>query len=126
MFGIFGALGRHYFGKFLNGIRGFPVGTFCANISGSLIYTILYVVKGWLNDKADLSDSGAHDFALAIFFISAIETGFCSSLTTISSFVNDIYSLQVPKRYIYSIATILIAQIISITVTFIVYSSRGA
>ena len=116
MFGIFGALGRHYFGKFLNGIQGFPVGTFCANISGSLIYTILYVVKGWLNEKADLSDSGAQDFALAIFFISAIETGFCSSLTTISSFVNDIYSLQVPKRYIYSIATILIAQIISIII----------
>ena len=45
IFGIFGALSRHGFGLALNGIRGYPVGTFCANIVGCLIYTILYTIK---------------------------------------------------------------------------------
>ena len=77
--GTFGALCRHGFGLALNGIRGYPVGTFCANIIGSLIYTVLYTVKGSLV----LSDEGVGgpevnplpsvgDHALAIFFISAI------------------------------------------------------
>lgn len=59
------------------------------------------------------------DHALAIFFISAIETGFCSSLTTISSFVNDICNLARSKRYIYALATIICAQIISIIIVAI-------
>lgn len=107
-------MGRHGFGLLLNGIKGYPIGTFSANIVGSLIYTVLFIVKGRLN-KQDI-DSGSDQNALAIFFISAIMTGFCSSLTTISSFVNDMYNLDMTRRYIYAVTTILVAQLISCTI----------
>ena len=109
---MFGALGRHGLGLVLNGKKGYPIGTFSANMIGSLIYTILYLVKGSLVDKAD----EGNDYTLAIFFISSILTGFCSSLTTISSFVNDIYNLDILKRYIYAVTTVLIGQLISCTI----------
>ncbi|CAG5087299.1 Oidioi.mRNA.OKI2018_I69.PAR.g11512.t1.cds [Oikopleura dioica] len=44
LLGPFGALLRHFFGKQFNGWRGYPLGTFLANILGSIIYSILFVV----------------------------------------------------------------------------------
>jgi fluoride ion exporter CrcB/FEX len=42
--------------------------------------------------------------------LGAVLTGFCSSLTTISSFVNDICKLPSVKRYVYVICTIVVAN----------------
>ena len=45
LFGPVGALLRHILGLKLNGFKGFPLGTFCANVIGCLIYTILFSLK---------------------------------------------------------------------------------
>jgi len=81
IFGIFGALGRHFMGKNLNGKFGLPVGTFCANICGSIIYSCMFVTELSLRRKS-ASDWEKTPYFL---FLSVIQSGFCSSLTTISS-----------------------------------------
>jgi CrcB protein len=108
LFGPFGAICRHLFGYHFNGFKGYPFGTFLANIIGSTIYTILFGFKTFLTVE-NIPSSGA-------IWLAAIAGGFCSSFTTISSFVNDICNLCASKRYFYAFATIITAQVFTLFV----------
>lgn len=83
----FGALSRWYLGKVFNKSNHdtIPFGTFIANICGSVLFTILYVLSA---EKDDI---------LWRYWESAFAgllTGFCGCLTTVSSFVHEKFKLK--------------------------------
>ena len=74
--GGFGSMLRYVIGKALNTSQNFPIGTFTANIIGSLLIGILL---GWSLKSDTLTQN--HTLLLA--------TGFCGGLTTFSSFAYE-------------------------------------
>ena len=81
----FGALTRWYLGKVFNGKHDIPLGTFIANIVGSLLFTIFYVMSA---EKDDLF------WRYWETAFAGILTGFCGCLTTVSSFVHEKFKLK--------------------------------
>ncbi|CAH1763860.1 17329_t:CDS:2 [Entrophospora sp. SA101] len=87
----------------------FPIGTFAANILGSTILGILYLLgHGTIssNTGCDLISSGLAD-------------GFCGCLTTISTFAAEITTLPKKRAYAYALSSTITALVI---VTLIVGS----
>ena len=83
----FGALSRWYLGKVFNKSSHdkIPLGTFIANICGSLLFTVLYVLS------AEKDDIFWRYWESAF---AGILTGFCGCLTTVSSFVHEKFKLK--------------------------------
>ena len=52
----FGGLSRHFLGMYFNGWKRFPLGTFLANIFGSLILTILPVTRISISSSNETDD----------------------------------------------------------------------
>lgn len=106
LMGAFGALLRFklsiYNGRFFK--SWFPTGTLMANILGCLLIAILYLlILGMINSNTStlLINNDVHQFILKGF-----ASGFCGSLTTMSSFVNELYNLDHPfLQHIYFWAT---------------------
>lgn len=106
LMGAFGALLRFKLSS-LNGrffAPWFPTGTLMANVIGCLLIAILnLLIYGYRNAAADilLVSSPVHRFILTGFSL-----GFCGSLTTMSSFINELYNLDHPwLQHIYFWAT---------------------
>jgi CrcB protein len=76
VFAPIGALTRWYL-SFYNGEKPhFPIGTFIANIFGTAVLALLSLVQ-----------SGIQVFSIACHVVQALADGYCSCLTTISTFV---------------------------------------
>ena len=82
-----GALTRWYLGRVLNEHkkRRIPLGTFAANIFGSLLFTVLHVTS---DSKGDVWYK-YYELPLA-----GILEGYCGCLTTVSSFVHEKVQLK--------------------------------
>lgn len=76
------------------GIRSwFPLGTLSVNLAGCLLITIFELLLHALNSNGDLLISNkVHRMILNGFSV-----GFCGSLTTMSTFINELYNLNNPK-----------------------------
>eukprot|EP01084_Bolivina_argentea_P071854 130545_1 len=122
----FGVATRFYLGlKFNKNNRfGIPIGTLMANILGSLLLTLVIVISKQSEDIRDET-----------IWIEGITKGFCGCLSTVSSFVGELFTLQRDgmkelqkcdgiitwkdkmKTYklsgIYFLVTIIIAQLLS-------------
>lgn len=106
LMGAFGALLRFklstFNGRFFK--PWFPTGTLMANILGCLLIAILYLLILGIKDQKTstlLISNDVHQFILKGF-----SGGFCGSLTTMSSFVNELYNLDHPfLQHIYFWAT---------------------
>ncbi|OQS01747.1 hypothetical protein ACHHYP_00284 [Achlya hypogyna] len=79
-FGPPGALLRYGLGLLLNRSKTFPVGTFAANVLASVIDAVAVLAM-------PASASGA------VWVEKALMTGFCGSLSTVSSWINEIHSM---------------------------------
>merc|ERR1712131_90709 len=126
-----GGLSRHFLGMYLNGWKRYPAGTFLANQFGSLILTVLTVTRLSISSSNETEDiewdpileiTTAPDDNISNFIILSVGSGFCSSISTISSFVNDIVNLPPKRRYFYAIGTIFITQSISCVIYLIFFS----
>jgi len=104
-----GALPRYILSTKNSKFPNFPIGTFAANIAGTLCLAIFTIFK---------YSSDYHEFLC--HFLMAVGDGFCGCLTTISTFVNELNSLNTKHLYIYCIASIVSAQFV-IMVTFGIY-----
>ena len=102
-----GAILRFFLSRYLNTLTlNFYWGTFTANIIGSVVAGILFGVSS----RNVYSSLGCDS-------LWGLEYGFCGSLTTISTFVNEIHTLpNVKHAYIYGVMSVLSAQILLIII----------
>ena len=90
----------------------FPLGTFLANASGSLLYCLLCVAMGLAVPRAEASvlpGRPALQSDAGWLFLQALLTGFCGGLTTMSTFVAELHQLPVRSSYAYLCASVLVA-----------------
>ncbi|CAN0165296.1 unnamed protein product [Pylaiella littoralis] len=108
MFAPFGALSRFFLSRKLNNRwreGAFPVGTFVANVLGSLVMALVFY--GTRNSSS--LTTGWNNVALKAF-----QAGFLGSLTTMSSFVSEVVGHRErhspSASYVYLAATAIAAQ----------------
>ena len=99
VFAPLGCLGRFYLSLWLNGrIPGFPMGTFTANISGT-------IVLGMCWDLQHVPLGGV----VGCQVLQGMEDGFCGCLTTVSTWVGELSTLRRRHAYIYGASSIAVA-----------------
>jgi fluoride ion exporter CrcB/FEX len=106
IFAPLGCLGRFYLAIYLNGkIASFPLGTFAANIFGTAI----------LGMSWDIAHARIGGLA-GCQVLQGIEDGFCGCLTTISTWVAELNSLQRRHSYIYGFSSVATALAVMIAI----------
>jgi len=102
-----GALLRLALSRYLNPLSvHFFYGTFVANVLGSVIGGVLFDVM--LNFKLN---------ELGCAALWALQYGFCGSLTTVSTFVNELHTLPfIRSAYVYGVVSILTTQALLIII----------
>ncbi|EGV61577.1 hypothetical protein CANTEDRAFT_109246 [Yamadazyma tenuis ATCC 10573] len=107
LFSPMGALLRFHLGK-LNRPK-FPYGTFTANVTGSILIAVFALLTRARVSKSD--HSGLITSYIGCQALSGLQDGLCGALTTISTFVSELFSLGPKESYLYSS--------VSITVSFV-------
>ncbi|KAI8089908.1 CrcB-like protein-domain-containing protein [Halteromyces radiatus] len=99
VFAPVGALMRWYL-SFYNAVRlDFYVGTFSANLLGTLFLAVLSLLR-----------SGIPMTSISCFVLGALADGLCGCLTTISTFVVELTILPNRQSYIYGATSIVLGQ----------------
>lgn len=93
LFGICGSFARFYISKFLNPKNPkFPIGTFCTNQLSVAIIAVLTLVlrgrKGYNESSPIVNDVNA------CHVVSGLVSGYCGSMSTVSTFINEGYKLN--------------------------------
>jgi len=110
LFAPFGALLRWILGKFLNVLNpDFPIGTFIANIAGSIGIGIAVV---YMRKLSFLLNEDEATLNIRCRILIGIEEGFCGCLSTVSTFILELYTIRRKKwSYIYGITSVVVAQV---------------
>jgi len=99
VFAPVGCLSRFYASLYLNGkIAFFPLGTFAANIFGTIVLGMSY-------DLQHVPMGGV----VGCQVLQGIEDGFCGCLTTVSTWVLELSSLRRKHAYVYGASSVLVA-----------------
>ncbi|XP_002131803.2 uncharacterized protein LOC100176892 isoform X1 [Ciona intestinalis] len=109
LFAPFGACIRAYLAKYKYERFMLPLGTLLANLLGALVLAAIHVI----NVRAVTCGSGTICWGSVVTY--GIGTGFCACLTTVSTFMSEIYKLRPanPKfAYGYAILTVVICQVL--------------
>ncbi|CAK9441995.1 uncharacterized protein LODBEIA_P58020 [Lodderomyces beijingensis] len=112
-FAPFGAILRFYLSKYLNSkITQFPLGTFSANLLGTLLLAIFTLIgRGKLKSGGQISTHimGCH-------VLTGLNDGFCGALTTVSTFVAELFGLKTLDSYRYGTASVMASFAIMVLV----------
>lgn len=100
LFAPFGAILRYHLAK-LNST--WPHGTFLANIIGSIVLAVLTLISRSKKSQGLLVTSH-----IGCEAIQGAGDGFCGGLSTVSTFVGELYKMKVPQKYDYGIKSIVI------------------
>ena len=95
-------------------LRGFPLGTYMANVIGSVVLAGISIVKVYVQLNIDVNN-------IVIDIITGIATGFCGSLTTVSTFVHQLHSLSFKLALFYAVVSLITSQFVFIT-SFVLYA----
>lgn len=108
LFGIFGGYLRYYLSNWCNGwVAAFPMGTFIANeFAVILIACFQIVLRGRKNYHEQLPV--AHSIN-SCHVTSSLISGFCGSLSTISTFINEGYKLGFNNMIIYYFVSVFVS-----------------
>lgn len=99
VFAPLGCLARFYLALLLNGkMASFPMGTFAANVSGTVI-----LAMAW--DVAHVDSGGL----IGCQVLQGIEDGFCGCLTTVSTWVAELNSLRRRNSYVYGTVSVIVS-----------------
>ena len=111
LFGYYGVYLRYMLGNYFNKvIPNFPLGTFIANIFASLVDACLTLVTR--GRKSHGSPLPVVNTAYKCRIVYGLTEGFCGSLSTISSFINEGYNLPFFSMLIYFGTSIAVAYIL--------------
>ncbi|KAG0050988.1 hypothetical protein BGZ83_004239 [Gryganskiella cystojenkinii] len=83
----------------------FPVGTFSANIIGSIVLAAVICLEH------SVAIQGRNGAAVACQVFSGLQDGFCGCLTTISTFALELKTLPRRASYIYGVISVVVAQL---------------
>ncbi|EPX71687.1 CRCB domain-containing protein [Schizosaccharomyces octosporus yFS286] len=98
IFSPFGATLRLYLSRWFNSPKYYmPYGTLMANLLGTLLIAIVYMIPR-ITHCSPVSQSVLYGF----------QNGFCGCLTTLSTFVNELYNMPTKRAYIYFILSVAI------------------
>ncbi|SCU78759.1 LANO_0A03906g1_1 [Lachancea nothofagi CBS 11611] len=106
IFAFPGTMLRYILSKQLNSkIKHFPLGTFTANVLGTLLLAIFTLLtRGKRQDGSAIIQSSTTD-AVVI----ALGNGFCGCLTTVSTFINECHRLPLRNTMIYYFFSIFVS-----------------
>lgn len=123
LFGIFGTVTRYYLSTYLNPVNvRFYLGTFICNQLAVLILSFLTLVQRGYNPSLTGPIVSTINGCRVV---AALGSGFCGSLSTISTFINEAYNLNLSDALIYHIVSFAISYIL-LVVTLGAFSwSRG-
>lgn len=100
-----GVLIRWYLGLWNTSWPRFKLPTFSVNVAGAFIYAVLTICEF----KYALNHSLLRDFLVALM------SGFCGSLSTVSTFMLELHHMEhIHYSYIYGFASIAVAQSLTI------------
>lgn len=99
----------NYFDNCFN--KKFPIGTVMANYLGSLILALSMIARLHVSNE--------------VVIINGIITGFCGSLTTVSTFISQIVTLSFPMSILYIVISLTTVQI-SYVIILLTYSLIGS
>ena len=106
VFGGFGTYIRWRLSYFDNcSASGFPFGTLLANSIGSILLAGIIVSKTYV-----VVEATADDMVLAVLI--GVATGFCGSLTTVSTFITQLCTLPFHIGLLYSLVSLAISQVL--------------
>ena len=88
--------------KTRNCARGFPVGTFIANIAGSFVLAFALVCK-----TSFAASAGSIWYSV----LTGVVVGFCGCLTTVSTFASQLSSLSFKMSVVYAVTSVVVAQV---------------
>lgn len=113
LFAPIGALLRYYLSKYFNGrFKNFPLGTFSANIIGTLLLAIFtLLIRG---KKSSMSSVPIVTHVTACQLLSGLDDGLCGALTTVSTFVVELFSLNTLHSYRYGLSSIILSFILMV------------
>lgn len=94
-------------------IVGFPLGTFCVNMLGTLVLALVWDLQRIPNRSLITHISGS---IIACQVLKGIEDGFCGCLTTVSTWILELSALRRKHAYIYGAMSLFVASIIVVTV----------
>ncbi|KAI5304599.1 hypothetical protein KEM56_006285 [Ascosphaera pollenicola] len=110
VFAPLGTLGRFYASLTLNPIVStFPFGTFACNIFGSMVFGMCYDlqhVAGIGANHAAAKASRSTGILTSCQVLQGVQDGFCGCLTTVSTWVAELQSLELKYSYRYGIASV--------------------
>lgn len=113
-FAPLGTLVRFKTSMWLNSrIVGFPLGTFCVNMFGTLVLAVVWDLQR-LPDHGIAANIGGDLVSCQI--LQAIEDGFCGCVTTVSTWVLELSTLRRKHSYQYGSASIVTSLVIVVVV----------
>lgn len=113
-FAPLGALLRFAASMWLNSrIVGFPLGTFCVNMFGTLLLAVVWDLQR-LPDRGVAANIGGDLVSCQV--LQAVEDGFCGCLTTVSTWVLELSTLRRKHAYQYGLASIVTSLAIVVVV----------
>ena len=98
---------RWHLAPWNNALRHFKLGTFIANILGTLILGTASVLEDRYNKDIGRVVQG---------LIFGVITGFCGCLSTVSTFTVELTSLSCVDSYVYGLVSLVIAQIVLLVI----------
>jgi fluoride ion exporter CrcB/FEX len=110
VFSPLGAFCRWRLSHYLNSRNSkFPIGTFAANLSGSLLSAIFFLLQFYTTDVTGCE------------LLTGFRSGFCGSLTTVSTFISELSKVPLRSGYIYGCVSIFFGILFFVLVDGINY-----
>jgi len=115
VFSPIGCMLRYYLSLKLNAlVPWFPLGTFAANMFGTAVLSMCYDIQHIPFSSRRNRDVGGGQLACAV--LQGLQDGFCGSLTTVSTWVVELTTLQARHAWFYGASSILVATACTVVI----------